>query len=500
MSTDAETTSTARSLLEIADRFTLAPIRDALIDLDGLPTGERLLIYVGYALMLGLVAVAVVTDWIGVALLAVAYPAPGDVTRTIPWLALGACTIGFVTGWAYLLLAATRLPGAAAAVLVVLFMTQITLARSFDIGTMLARLPYSLAAGLAIAGAVVWLRRSSRSAGLWVVFSGLMALCAMGFWLTGDAIERAAQVHNFFGLAFYASLPIWLLSGLALVTLGAALAAGIVGRLRDSYPPRALSRTFAAVVFGHPLLVLVLSCPIYALLLFDSLAYQVMGAVLVVDGVLTLLLALIGLAMVVFGWWQPRRAAVLLALRLTLAIFLLGLMVALFGEFNLADPFLGAVEQLRIIPAGFFFMLTLVLSVLGFFIPFANGRSPHLPRLARIPLSFGAAILVTTTFFFMLHAKEVPSGAEVATQVLYPLFFLGAAFLGLPWLIYTLACNRVALVGAPELWEQHIAEPTQPRLTRRALRALIIGLPLFVFVVSCCGINLFLAFMSALQS
>jgi hypothetical protein len=137
-------------------------------------------------------------------------------------------------------------------------------------------------------------------------------------------------------------------------------------------------------------------------------------------------------------------------------------------------------------------MLTLVMTVLAFFVPFANTASPRLSRRARVPLALGAAILTTTVIFFFLQSRDVQTGQDISTGLLISAtFYMGAALLGLPYLIYKVARQRDDLVGpaadwASEQWTQAKRSP----LRGVAYSALIFMLPLAVTSCGCCSVAL----------
>jgi uncharacterized membrane protein YozB (DUF420 family) len=488
--------NTTGTIAGIIDRFTMAPVRDAFVDLRNLRRSDRVLVWVGYTLLLLLIGTAAWIDLNQHRLLAVAYPAPGEVTRTIAWLVILACSLGFVAAWSYLLLAATRLPPLGGLVLIGLLVVQVAVVRGFALEVSLWRAAIMLPIALLLIAVAWWARRQTHEhAPAWPIIGFAILLLGLSLWFwSGDASERAAQAHVLFGLSFFAALPIWVLSGLALATLSTAFAAGVITRLRESFRASTLQRILRMALFAHPFLALILACPIYSLLMLDNIAYQVLGAVLTIDGLLAFGFMLIALVLLLVQKLDLRRSALLLAIRLIISLFLLTILVALFGEFNLADPFVGVIEQLQIAPPGFFFMFTLMLSILGFFVPFANTETAWLPRTARIPLAFGAALLVASTFLFLLHARQVGDGSELATPTLFPLFLLGAVALGLPYLGLVLIRGRDTLVGSSEVWQTagstaSMSAAVAP-LSRRALLAIIAALPLFLFLLGCCGINL----------
>jgi hypothetical protein len=484
---DHETEST---VARIVDRFTLAPMRDALVDLSGLPAGDRVIVWLGYALFLALLAASALFDLGGYGLLRVAYPAPGEVTRTISWAAIGVASAGFAAGWAYVLLAATRISRLVALLAPGVLAAQLFFIRAWQASANLERLPAIVAGCVAAAGLayVLW-RRHGPALGL-VLLAALVAGLAALHWLTGDASVRAAQAHSSLGLIYFASLPIWLAAGLALLTLGSALAAGVVARLRDTFAPGTLRLLFAIVIFGHPFLIVLTFCPTYILVFSEGEPAQILGLIMFVDMLCSLLVALLGLALLATRRWGLRQASVLIAVRLTLVVFVLGLLVADVSGFNLADPLAATIERVGALPPGLFFMFSLILSVLGFFMPFANGDGARIKRRARVPLAIGAALLCTSTLFFFLNAKDVATGEDLATGVaLTTPFLVGAVALGFPYLAYVALRAQDALVGPADRWQfaEPRPEPLPARASRRMLLVALAVLPLVVLMCGCVG-------------
>ncbi len=479
---------TSRPLGRLLARFILDPIREARLDLDGLLPDQRRVALSAYAAFFGFLLGALILGFIDHELSGPSYLDPEGMTRTISWAAIGLTSLGFVLGWAYLLTGAAQSHW-------LVFLSGLALFA-------MLYLPVGLMPALAFAALVIllallliparlrgWLERAPGR-----VLSAALLLLAAGvaaYWLTGDGAEQAAGAQGGLAFTFWFTEVVWVLAGLAIVRAGASLGQAVVTRLRDGLSAGGFRRLSAAVILLHPPLGLALAFPLltYGTLFDASGTIEALASVLWYDLFLVLPLAFVSLVMMVIRRWTARGAGLMLSLRLSLFALAVGLLVLQVSDFNLSDPVYAALERLPILPPSFFFMVSLLLTVLAFFIPFARRDSRWFPRRARLPLAFGGALLTTTVMFFFLQARQVGTGQELASSLIVPATFsIGANALGLPYLIYLAFRRRPALIGESAAWEEAaLASHPAAGSRRRGLAALVFLLPGLLAGCACCG-------------
>jgi hypothetical protein len=150
--------------------------------------------------------------------------------------------------------------------------------------------------------------------------------------------------------------------------------------------------------------------------------------------------------------------------------------------FNLTDPLAGVVEKMRVFPAGLFFMATLLLSVQGTLVPWANKEGARIPRRARFLIAFGASHLIASMMFFLLNAADTATGKDFATGPILPtLFALGALLLGVPFLIYLAVKKQNELAGDEEEWGTAVARTRTARFGGLA-RLVVLAMPVLLFL------------------
>jgi hypothetical protein len=478
------------TLREAVGAVTLAPVRSVLIDASGLSPGLRTATLGSYVVFVLIIASALLLPIVDGTLLRFAYPAPQAVTRELTWVAVAVISIGYASGWALLLTGAAGRHPALLALASLLFGLNSLFVRPEQLPTALAQLPVVLALvaviglGLGLAARAGLVERAPH---LTVLLTALViAGAAAGFWLSGDPAARGAQSQAAFAVLFFLSIPIWCLAGLALAQFGIGLGRACVMRLRQTTSERGIRRIAAWAVFGHPLLLIALGCPAIALILTDQAEAVYLILLMIIDLFFCSALALVGLVLLALRRWTTRTAALLLAVRVALLLEMLAFIVLQGSGFNITDPVTGAVEQLNLFPPAFFFMATLVLSVLGFFAPFANRNSARLPRSIRVPLALGAAVLIVTAMFFFLNARDVSTGEDLVSGSLLPsLFYVSADAIGLPYLVYLTVRRRDEIVGPQESWEPEANPTPAAQLGGRALLMLIGLLPLVTLLLGC---------------
>jgi hypothetical protein len=441
--------SSFATFMRIFDHFTLAPIREIQIDTTNLSRSDRLFVYGGYGFLALFALCSFLVDIFGVSLGDLTYRAPGLPTRTVSLFVVLVSGAGFVVSWTCLLFTTTRMQRIGKIVIFGLFLVHSSFFVRFEPIPVVVRILMALC----VAGVSFWLLKIASQRGLAALACIPIALLLTMFMIVWRVINDdnawLSQLHNTFLLGLMASIPLWLISGISLATLSINGAAAIITRLRDSFSYRTLRNVLLIVLFGHPLLSWLLSGMIDIFFLLGN-SFRVLGDILRVDGFFSLMFAMMAGGLLLLQRLSLRVAGILLFLRLAFSFFATTLFVALYGQFNLADPFSGAVEQLQIMPPTAFFTLTLIVSVLGFFVPFMNIETVHWKRLLRIPLAFGVVFLLMTCFFFLLHAREVQGATNIAEDVLFPLFFVGAVLVGTPVLFWIAFRRLHVFVGAAD--------------------------------------------------
>lgn len=458
----SQSEASSNTLLTIVDAFTLAPIRDTFLDTHDLPGAQRAIAFGGYLLFFGLVLCTLGLELFGMRWSGPVYTAEA-ISRQISWGAVVAASMGFVLGWAYLLVGAAQARWYLVVPVLSLLALQCLLGVSYDSSFVSSVFVLVVIGAVAITLGISHRQRWFDHAPHWVLL-GLTLILAVGvgaFWLSRSAAARGADAYAVVAFAFWFTEPMWVLGGLALVKFGIFVASSTVGRLRVGFSAQAVRWFGALVLLLHPPLAALIAFP----LLFlggegTLLAYAgALGSFIWYDGLLCGGLALLALGAVVLKRWRADTAALFLALRLTLFGYGLTFTILMMSGFDMSNPFFGTVERLALFPPAFYFMGTLVLGVLGFFMPFANDGSRFLPRTSRIALIFGCAILTTTVIFFFFQSRDVETGAEISSALILPTtFYLGTTLLGLPYLIYVAFRDPSRLRGsdpqpspAPEL-------------------------------------------------
>jgi hypothetical protein len=185
--------------------------------------------------------------------------------------------------------------------------------------------------------------------------------------------------------------------------------------------------------------------------------------------------------------WDARGAAIFITARIVLWAFALVFTFLDVSQLNITDPLFTALEQTALVPPAFFFMFSLVLSVMGFFAPFANGESRWLPHKVRVPIALGAILLILSMMFYFLDSRAMANGANLANTIIIPTFFyLGAGILGIPLLMYMLIWRNSTLVGPVGDWQNpHPPVVGRERSIGRGIAIAIIVLPVIFLLVAC---------------
>lgn len=439
-----------------SDPYILGPLRDSFLDTRELPAAERWLVWLGYAILGGLILCTLALEtlngrWPHDQWSYLLYTAEG-ITRQLTWVAVAATSVGFATGWAYLFIGAgqARWFITATAVVAWTFTLLIGIARPDTI------LPDVVVLGLtAVLIAFLVFAHRRQLWGDWghALFGGLTALLLFAillFWFTDAPNQRGLDAYALFSVTFYLTEPFWIILGIALIQFGMNIAGQIVERRRQRLSETSLRRRVLLTLFVQSPFEMLIGGPLLFLSSESGFLHtlNLVGSLLWYDGLLGGFLAFGALIALVTRRWNARTAALFLAVRITFFFYAIAYILILANGFDLSNPFYAGVDKLQILPPATYFMISLILGVLAFFVPFTSGDSPTFPQHSRIPLAFGASILTTTVIFFYFQSRDVATGAEISSSVLLPVtFYLGSTLLGLPYLLYTAVRHPDRLIG-----------------------------------------------------
>lgn len=338
--------------------------------------------------------------------------------------------------------------------------------------------------------------------------SGVILLAAALFWLSDTPEVRGLDAYIIFALAFWPTEPIWILAGLALVQFSLNITSSVVYPLRLSISENSLRWLVLIILWGHiPLngLLWTMMLP-FTITQTESTWLTYMGLIsylLLYDAAVSLFLGGIALIPLLLGRWNGRTAALFLALRLTLLVYIVSLFILNNSGFDVSDAVYGTVGTLNLLPPSFYFMVMLVITILTFFVPFMQGDSPQFPQVARLSLAWGVALTATTVIFFYLQSRDVQTGADISSGIIIPItYYLGATVFGWPYLLYTAVRNPQELIGklAPEAEENaeenKVSEPAAPSfLGRVVIPVAMFFLPLLLLSLGCLSLT-FLAILT----
>lgn len=478
--------------LQILDYFTLAPLRETLLNVRTLTPEQRRMALGGY-MVLALVGGSVI-GWriLRDVLPGVLYPAPGGVTRELSVLTIFICSVGFALGWGYILVGAIRTRLSFFFMAFGLFIVNMLWMRvSLIPALMLVRLIGVIPLVLVVGGVLWWGKRHFAASPARFILSvaGLIWMGLAVFWFTGEAANRAFHLQNIFGLIYFAAVPLWVLAGAAVINFCASAARHVTLQLHEWLAPETLRRLTLAILCLHPLLTFLVGIPFFILFVTNDPTLQGIANWFGLDLLATLPLTFAALVSVARTRWSTRTAGLLLSIRLTLFLFIVVLQILVLGQLNMAELGLIAVEKLGIIPSEVFFIGTLLLTVLGFFIPLAREDSARFPQTLRVYWTFGAAILIVSMMFFFLSAREVETGKNLASGVLLPgLLTLGLYYGGFVYVIFLIWRRKPDFLGDLAAWEQETVPQPQTVLPRRGLAFLVLLLPFWAMMCSCCFI------------
>ncbi len=474
-------------LLRLVRLFYLEPLGETLVELKSLPLGMKILTVLGYLtvlfLLLGVLAVEILRPWTPL----MVYNPPGgsEMVETSLISVLLAC-MAFCLGWAYLLTGATDARKRVFLPVWGLFAVQIFFSAPW--GNDFGMLVWCLAAPTVLFGfggvyllSRKWSGWSSKPVlefGLWLgvfaLFFGLFALASAGL------SPFLSNLNGVFSLLSVLAVPFWLFYGATIVDLGLKLASKVTLRLRRRLSAEKLAALAGFVVFAH----LGLDAIILGLLYFLAPDWMVFGEALAVDlGVAALVTLLAPFAALVKGW-TPRVAAIFLTVTLSTPVFALSVVLSLTSQSaEVLDVTLALFT--RFAPLLVFVFLT-AHAVLSIGAAFANGDGVIIPRNGRILMVFGLALLVIAFTVFFVNGRDADTGeySNLIQGMSDGLFALGAFFLGVPYMLWTIWKRPDELAGDENDFpvQENTPKPRRSVLWMAAL------LGVFFSVLACGGI------------
>ena len=452
-----------RAFLASTFRFLyIAPLRDAVVALKGLPLGMRLMGWAGYGGVLALLVVMVVSVIPGVQLRQSVFLTTlsenVEIPANIPILVIVAGLIGLVFGWAYIITGATNsnpfifLPFAG------VFFLQLACLMPLDVNAPLWWLAWlCVIPPLVCAVSVVHLFTHKKAFwrdypllefGIWLV---LLALAILFFWLgRGSLAQLTWRAEFVFGALFLLLAPLWLLLSLSVIDLAVDIAARVVGALRRLFPDN--------VMQALTLLILLSRLAILPSLLIFDLLYQPriqnltmkdtpLAAGLAIDATLSILPLLVFLVLLLLRRWDGYRAAKLMALSLVMSIFSIGLTYGMIGM-DISNPMEITFQSINFLPSVLVFAVMLVYNVFGVGAKFARVDGRLFSRHGRILLVFGLALIVTSLVIFLTNIHDSSGNSlNIWKDVFQGFLTVGLTLLGLPYLAWIAWRHGERLVG-----------------------------------------------------
>jgi len=437
-------------LLRLIRLFYLEPLGETLIELKSLPLGMRILTVLGYLtvlfLLFGVLVIEILRPWTPL----ITYNPPGgtEMVETSVIAVILAC-LAFCLGWAYLLTGATDARKRIFLPVWGLFAVQVFFSAPW--GNDAGMLIWCLAAPTVLFGfggvylfSRKWSGWSSKPIlefGLWLgifaLFFGLFALSSFGI------SHFVSNLNGVFSLLSVIAVPFWLFYGATIVDLGLKLASKVTIRLRRGLSPERLAALSGFIVFAH----LGLDAILLGLLYFLAPDWMTIGEALAVDlGVAALVTLLAPIAALVKGW-TPRVAAIFLTVTLSTPVFALSVVLSLFSQSAEALDVTLALFT-RFTPLLVFVFLT-AHAVLSIGASFANQEGVIIPRNGRVLIVFGLSLLVIAFTVFFVNGRDAYTGefSNLIQGMSDGLFALGAFFLGIPYLLWTIWKHPDDLAG-----------------------------------------------------
>lgn len=442
-----------------------SPLREALIDFEGLSLSLRLMAVLGYVSIFVLLALMLLLELFSDHLHLVSYShetTDGNViTNQIPFPALIVSGLSFALGWAYILNGATDCRRRIFLPLAALFAFQLYL--FFPAGGAMCVWGCAAPAFLVLLVGSHFFTQTKKFWRDYPLIEFVLWFCVMLFfvglfWFSRQSDETLASgfsgIFSFFGLI---NAPLWFFFGLGLIDMALSIGRAVVITLRKLFPGEFLR---AFTVF------LILVRPVVALFVFTTDQQDtLLGDILLLDSLLAtlpLLILTIGLALA--RRWTTRSATITLALSFASPVFMAFIVPALRGGdvSELLDLILGG---LGIFPPLLLFVMLMTHSVLSLGVSFAEKDGQYIPRSGRILLGFGFALLVTGFTIFSVNVRDATGQLDQSFQEATDAFFsLGFIALGLPYLLWILWRRRDRLAGSEEDFEG--VEPLLAGLSR----------------------------------
>jgi hypothetical protein len=461
------------------------PLREALIDFEGLSLSLRILAVLGYVSVFVLLALTLLLDLFRDRLTLVRYyPSVEEIAREIPLPVLIVSSLCFALGWAYILTGATDCRRRVFLPVAGLFALQLFLF-----------LPQGNAMFLWFCAApplVVVLVGSyffTRAQQFWRDFPlvefflwGCVLLFFVAlFWLSGQSVSDAAK--NIGGIVDFISLlnvPLWVFFGLGIVDIAVSVGRTVATTLRRFFPGEILRALTVFFVLVRPAIAI--------LVLALNQLETALGGILFLDAAITtlpLLALIVGLAL--FRRWNTRSASIITSLSFASLAFILCIFPALNAQ-EIFDPLGSPLESLGIFPPLLTFVALMAHNVLSFGSAFTDTDGQIIPRSGRVLLLFGFALLVISLTIFSVNVRDATGQLDETFRRATDAFFgLGLAFLGLPYLAWILWRRRDRLAGSEADFEG--VEPVFAGLARISGRVwLVVGIVVAVFL--CCVICL----------
>lgn len=462
-------------LLRQVLRVLSAPLREALIEFAGLSTSLRVLALLGYLVVALMLFLTLGMELLRAHLPVISYQPPSAqvLFEQIPIPALFVVGLGVVLGGAYVLTGATDARPVVFVPLVVFAFALLCLLTPFD-----GPLPLLwCGAAPALLAVLIVVHLFKHSKYYWrgfplvefAIWCAVLAAYAVGFWFAHPQKEElAATVSGMSNLLLLLTIPLWSLSGLAMVDAAIDVARGVVTTLRRLFAARFVRALAVALVVTRPLM-------FFALFLVDTYVFpgeqamtmqqSPLGVALVLDAFLAAPLLLLLAALALFRRWNTRAASVTLAISIASPVFTLGLVMALLNR-DISDVMGLAVEGAGFLPSLVVFVAITAHGLLSMGSAFANQEGRAIPRSGRVSLCFGVTLLVISVVVALVSPRDTSgqSGQVLLEAGTNAFFALSVFFFGLPYLLWVIWRRRDRLAGREA--ELEGVQPVLPGLAR----------------------------------
>lgn len=443
-STSKSNSNLTRAAAGLIRQFSIDPVRGAVVSLNGLTRGEKLLAIAGYAFCVSLLVLGLFLDAISGNAEPLKFPftAAQSIHEMQPYAALFGLA-GNVLAWTFIFTGAGRARKLIFYLLLVIYFAYVSLT------TLFAQNLNALCLGLVIPVAFPIIHLVGRKLNLFVrapavmfiLFGGVILAHALFAFLAVDEADTFGLIlYIFFRYVNYLAFPLWMYSGLSLIGFAMAIALGIAKRSAGNSNSSILLKFVWVALAIHVLI----NSGIYMFTVYEnpSGAGQIAPLMRTFVSVFLLIVALV---LQLAKKLSPRVGVILLALSMAFGIFVI-IVNSLFQlGFNATDPINAVLDKLGILPRGTFFMFTLMVGVLGAFVPFAQGDSAALPRAGRVLLAIGFAILFIAMMFVFVFTINTADGSNYTSNSVFTgLTVFGALVIGIPLTLFSLFARREA--------------------------------------------------------